>query len=110
MSAPISKSTALAMISAYETHTNTVKTLDDNGNEVTLKGLRVDRASLESILANTNIEEVFLALAVKESDLPKPTQDQYFTLVCAGITNEDVVDYDNAYDEAKNCPPDCPAS
>lgn len=113
MSSKITSQKAKEMVGAYLAHSNTVKTLNSSSEEVTLKGLTIDRESLEAILNpgdESQINQVFLALAVQESDLTKPETEQYYTLVAIGIDDQNNLKIDNAYDHAEKCPMSCPAN
>lgn len=111
MSAPITAQEAKDMVKAYLSNPNTVKTKDESGTDVTLKGITFDKSSLEAILNpadGTVIDGVFFALAVKSDEIPNPPQDQNFTLVAIGIDDSNELKIDNAFDHAFGCPPHCP--
>jgi len=106
MSANLKWSDAVQMLQAYQNNSKALIQNPPSGTTI-LKGFKVDRADIESVLNNTNVQDVTIMPAVKFSDLTKPQNGQAFTMIIAGLdTNGDIVE-NAVVDYLEECPTNC---
>jgi len=107
------------MQNAYLANPAALKTPDGAGGYNTLKGLRVSVDAIQKIIAGLDPSgnpvqnpstELFIFFGVCPEDLPKPTDDQCFTAIIAGIDDANQLQKQVVYDYAEKCPTNCPIS
>lgn len=115
MSQTIQWSQAKVMIKKYRKNNNALKVPvlnTDTGDydDHILKGYRVDRTHIEKIFSNSEVDELFIMLAVREADIDEvDDDDQYFTPVIVGLVNNAIVT-STVVDFCDPCPTSCPSN
>ena len=107
MSSNLSWSDAKNMLIAYQNNPAALKVIPPTGTEI-LKGFRVDRADVQSILDNTSVQDVIILPAVKKADLTKIPAEQSFTMILAGTDSKGDIVESTAKDFLVPCPNSCP--
>jgi hypothetical protein len=112
LSTPIgNKKSAEELMEAYRSHPEKL-TIEVNGKEETLKGLKVD---LSSFLPTGQALKVFVAFGVEPNDLANPNipvEDKGFTTIFFKLIDTpsgEIIDSNvNPIDFCDPCPPKCP--
>ena len=107
MSSEISWSVAQTMIRAYWDNQNAL-TIPTTSGVQTLKGYRISKANIESIINQSNVTDVFIAFGVRQQDVGQATQ--YFTTILAGINSSNNLVTTKVYDFCEPCPDQCPSN
>ena len=97
----ISLTTAKDMVDDYLNHPD--KLAAPGGG--TLKGLMVSKADMQALL-DLNSDEYMIIFAVREADVGKPSSQQTFTTIMAGIDNGEI-DVNALKDGFGPCPDTC---
>ncbi len=104
----ISRNTAKTMALYYEQNPNHLSI-----NNYTLSGFRVKRGTVENILAQDDITELYLMFGVSPATLNNPVAQQEFTIAVMGIEDDGTpygtIPLDGLiYDFLEPCPNKCP--
>jgi len=104
------------MINAYMANNKHLKVKLPNGQFETLKGLRISSDDLRSIINRTDgkeVNDVFIAFGVKQSELGSDPDQQTFTTIFIGIGDDPTnpngkLLTDIVMDYCDPCPQKCP--
>jgi hypothetical protein len=107
MSAILNWSDAVQMLNAYQNNSKALQKNPPRGTEI-LKGFKIDRAEIELIMNNSNVQDVLIMPAVNLSDVPKPENEQAFTMIVAGTDSNGNIVENAVVDFTIPCPANCP--
>jgi hypothetical protein len=107
MSSSINWSDAKTMLQAYQNNSKALLKTPPSGTE-TLKGFKIDKGDMQSIMNNPMVQDVIVMPAVKQSDLTKPDSEQSFTMIIAGLNSKGDIVENSAIDFMTPCPDSCP--
>jgi len=107
MSAILNWSDAVQMLNAYQNNSKALQKNPPRGTEI-LKGFKIDRAEIELIMNNSNVQDVLIMPAVNLSDIEKPENAQVFTMILAGTDVEGNIVENAVVDYMTTCPTYCP--
>ena len=107
---------AQVMINAYMANNKHLKVKLPTGQFETLKGLRISSDDLKSIINRTDgneVNDVFIAFGVKQSELGSAPDQQTFTTIFIGIGDDSTnpngkLLTDIVMDFCEPCPQKCP--
>lgn len=115
-SAPISWTLAEEMHQEYVENPDAMKIETPSGVQV-LNGFRINANHLRNILDGKNengvvvqspASDVYVMLGVREEDLGKLDNEQFFTLIVTAIDANNNIQPDVVYDHVAPCPDMCP--
>jgi hypothetical protein len=115
-SSPIPWNIVKLMQEKYLINPDALKIQTNEGVSV-LKGLSIDAQHVQNLLEGKNNEgvvvqapatQLFLMLGVREQDMNKPPTEQFFTIVVAGIDDQNNLLISSLYDNLLPCPSNCP--
>lgn len=107
MSAILNWTDAVQMLHAYQTNSRALQQNPPNGTQI-LRGFRVDRAEIQTIMSNTDVQDVIIMPAVSLADVTKPEADQEFTMILAGTDSQGDIVTNAVVDYMTSCPVNCP--
>lgn len=115
-SAPISWTLAEELHQEYTQNPDALKIETPSGVQV-LNGFRINANHMRNILDGKNesgvvvqspASDVFIMLGVREEDLGKPVNEQFFTLIVTSLDHTHTIQTEVVYDHGSPCPDSCP--